>query len=223
MSKKNYYIIEKNVNKIKNNMPTNFLDPRVIMQVLSKLKGYGVKIYRPYLESEKNILYVKEKPIITLIEIISFEKLTHREIMGSIYNLSVGEEMFGDIVITNNRYFVYVIKKYLPILLDFFKEVGGKSIKVREVSLDSLKNYKRCYEKIDIITSSLRIDGVVSKLTHKNRNSTKDFFLKDNIYVNYEICPKPNYILKEGDIFSIRRYGKYKFGGVINNTKKVDA
>ena len=31
---------------------------------------------------------------------------------------------------------------------------------------------------------------------------------------------KPTRILREGDIFSIRKYGKYKFNGVLKETKK---
>lgn len=220
MSKKNYYIIEKNTHKIRNNIPTNFLNPKTIKQVLSKLKEYDTKIYRTYYESERNIVYVKEKPKVSLIEIISFKKLTHREIMGSVYNLNIDEEMFGDIVITNNHYYVYVIKKYLPFLIHNFKNIGRYSIKIKEVSLDILKDYKRCYERIEIIVSSIRIDSVVSKIIHKNRNFIKEFFVQRNIYVNYESCLKPSYTLKEGDIFSIRGYGKYKFGDIMKSTKK---
>ncbi len=220
MSKKNYYIIEKNLDKVKKNIPTNFLDPNTIKQVLSKLKGYNPKIYKPYEESERNILYRKEKPKVALLEIISFEKLTHREIMGSIYNLNIEEEIFGDIVINNNHYYVYVIDKYLNIVFDSFKEIGRKHVKIKKVPLSTLKEYKRSYERIEIITSSLRIDNIISRLTHTNRDSIKDFFTKNHVYINYEICHKSSYILKKEDTFSIRKYGKYKFNGIIKNTKK---
>ena len=38
--------------------------------------------------------------------------------------------------------------------------------------------------------------------------------------VNYDVMNKNSYILKENDIFSIRRYGKYKFVGIVKSTKK---
>ena len=41
-----------------------------------------------------------------------------------------------------------------------------------------------------------------------------------DIYLNYELLTKPTYMLKENDIFSIKKCGKYKFNGIINETKK---
>lgn len=38
--------------------------------------------------------------------------------------------------------------------------------------------------------------------------------------LNYDYLVNPDYKLKEDDIFSIKRIGKYKFVGVIKNTKK---
>ena len=40
------------------------------------------------------------------------------------------------------------------------------------------------------------------------------------VIVNYDVMNKNSYILKENDIFSIRRYGKYKFVGIVKSTKK---
>ena len=48
MSEKNYYIIEKNINKIYRGEPTNFLDPNTLKNVINKLKGINYNIYYPY-------------------------------------------------------------------------------------------------------------------------------------------------------------------------------
>ena len=37
--------------------------------------------------------------------------------------------------------------------------------------------------------------------------------------LNYDYLKDTSYKLKEGDIFSIRRIGKYKYSGIINKTK----
>ena len=103
MSKKDYYIVEKNRDKIIKGSHTNFLDPSTINKVVAGLKGYDYKVYYPYNDCEKAVIYTKEKPIIKLLEITSFEKLTHREIMGSLYNQNIDSEMFGDIVIFDNH------------------------------------------------------------------------------------------------------------------------
>ena len=60
MSKKDYYIIEKNINRILSGKTTNFLDQATYKKVISKLKNTNYKTYYPYPESEKVILYTKE-------------------------------------------------------------------------------------------------------------------------------------------------------------------
>ena len=39
------------------------------------------------------------------------------------------------------------------------------------------------------------------------------------VTLNYDTLTKLDYILKENDIFSIKKYGKYKYINIIKNTK----
>ena len=220
MSKNDYYIIEKNRDKIIKGSNTNFLDPSTLDKVLSKLKGYEYNIYYPYKDSEKVIIYTKEKPEIKLLEIISFEKLTHREIMGSMYNQNIDTELFGDIIIYNNHYYMLIMESIYNLVLDSFNMIGNKYIKFKEVDINVLDNFKRKFEKIELIVSSLRIDSVLSRLIGISRENIKKKFSDNEVFLNYEVCTKMTKELKDGDIFSIRKYGKYKFSGVIKTSKK---
>ena len=106
------------------------------------------------------------------------------------------------------------------LIINNFNMVGRHSIKLKEVSLDILDNYQREYEEVEIIASSTRIDNVISSLIGTSREQIKRKFLDDEIILNYEVCHKLNYELKENDTFSIRRFGKYKYTGIIKETKK---
>ncbi len=218
--KKDYYIVEKNVDKIINLQHTNFLDPCILNKVCDKLKGENYKIYYPYNDSEKGIIYTNEFPKIKLLEILSYDKLTHSQIMGSLYNLNISTDMFGDIIIYNNHYYVIIMSSVHDIINREFTMVGKRKIKLKESSLITLERYEKEYKRMEIIVSSLRIDTVISRITGINRENIKKKFANDEIILNYEICHKTNYNLKTNDIFSIRKYGKYKFIGIIKNTKK---
>ena len=220
MSKKDYYIIEKNVNKIIRGEYTNFLDPCTFKNVIGKIKGINYNIYLPYKDSEKMIIYTNTIPIIRVIEIISYDKLTHREIMGSLFGLSIDSELFGDIIITNNHYYIMVMDSIYNLIINDFKMVGNHPIKLKEVPLSTIDNYQRQYESIELIASSLRIDNVISRIIGSSRDNIKNKFDNDEVILNYEPCHKLNYNLNIGDIFSIRKYGKYKFAGIIKTTKK---
>ena len=136
MPKKDYYIIEKNINKIYQREYTNFLDPITYKNIIYKLKGINYNTYYPYPDSEKVIIYTSSIPNIKLLEIISYDKLTHREILGSLYGLNIDSSLFGDIIITNNHYYIMImdsiynliINNYIPSTYYFFNISRSKYI-----------------------------------------------------------------------------------------------
>ena len=113
-----------------------------------------------------------------------------------------------------------VIDSILTLIQNDFNMVGNKHIKLKEVPISILDNYERSYQEINIIVSSLRIDNVISHIIGTSREQIKKKFIDDEVVLNYEQCHKTNYILNEQDIFSIKKYGKYKYIGIIKETKK---
>lgn len=125
--------------------------------------------------------------------------------------------MYGDILIINNHYYIYIldiIENYL--INNLFID---KQVEFKKLDINYLKDYKREYENINIIVSSERVDTIISSLIHINRTKVIDKIKNKEILINYEI-PKNSYKLNIGDIISIRKHGKYKYNGIINNTKK---
>ena len=220
MSKKDYYIIEKNINKIYRNEATNFLDPTTYKNIIMQLKSINYKTYYPYQDSDKVIIYTANIPKIRLLEIISYDKLSHREIMGSLFGLNIASELFGDIIIINNHYYIIIIDSIYNLIINNYNMVGSHPIKLKEVPIDLLNNYQRQYQEISVIVSSIRIDNIISSIIGTSREAIKKRFLNDEIVLNYEICHKLNYELKPNDVFSIRRFGKYKYIGIEKETKK---
>ncbi len=213
------YIIEKNINKLKNNYYTNFLDQSELKQIQYKLTKNEYKIYSPYPESDKVILYNKELPKVSLYEIICNNNLRHQDIMGSLLNLNIDRSLFGDIIIYNNKYYFYVLDIINNYIESNFNKISKYNIKLKKIDINYLNNYKREYEQIQLITTSLRIDTIISKLSKTNRDKVKQLIKDKNIILNYTILKNNSYILKENDIFSIKKIGKYKYIGIKNKTK----
>ncbi len=216
----NEYIVKKNIDKIKSGNYTDFLNPGMFKNISYKLKHNEYKIYKPYKDADKIILYTDIVPKIRLFEIISYYPLTHREILGSLFGLNITDEVFGDIIIWDNRYYFYVVDKISNFIIDNFKMIGNKDIKIKEVNLDLMDNYERKYEELEFIVSSLRLDTVLSRLIGTSRDKIKDKFKNKDIILNYNIINNNSYVLHDNDIFSIKKYGKYKYVGVVKSTKK---
>ena len=217
---KSSYIIDKHIEKLYKYGYTDFLLPNEFLQVKNKLKKTEYNVYKPYIDSEKVILYTKVKPEIVLYKIICSETLRHQDILGTLFSLNLSIYVYGDIVIDDGNYYLFVlpvISKYLESNLINIRNVP---ITLEKEDLSVIANYQRKYEKIEIQVSSLRIDVILSKITRLSRNSINEKIKSNEIYLNYNILTNNSYIIKENDIFSIKKYGKYKYNNVVNITKK---
>ena len=218
--KSDIYKINNAVEKIKSGNSTLFLDQREYKLVTSKLKKHEYKVYYPYKDSEKVMLYIGNIPIIKLFKINTAEKIRHQDILGSLFALNIDSSFVGDIVLYNDDYYVYIENNLSTYIKDNLNIIGNKKVVLEEVSLDVLKDYERKYEENEMIVSSLRIDSIVSSIIKSSRSKALEKIKNKEVIVNYEVMSKNSYLLKESDIFSIRRYGKYKFVGIVKSTKK---
>lgn len=214
------YKINNAVEKIKTGKNTQFLDIRELKIVTGKLKKNEYNVYYPYKDSEKVMLYTGKVPKVKLFKIYTVENIRHQDILGSLFALNIDSSYFGDIVFYNDYYYVFVSDDLALYIKDNLKMVGNKKVSLEEVNLNVLDNYERKYEEKEMIISSLRIDNVVSGIINTSRKVALDKIKNKEVVVNYDVMNKNSYILKENDIFSIRRYGKYKFVGIVKSTKK---
>ena len=213
------YTVEKIVEKVLYSNSTNFVEIKYLNRVKKELKNIKYNIYEPFIGATKVILYNK-MPNIKIYEIISSNDLRHQDILGTLYSLNISGEMFGDVVIWNNRYFIIILSSIDNYIKSNLTSIKNSKVDLIEKDPDYLKDYKQEYEEFNIIVPSIRVDVIVSKIINSSRSNALEKIKNGDIYLNYELLTKPTYMLKENDIFSIRKYGKYKFNGIINETKK---
>lgn len=213
------YTVEKIVEKVLYSNSTNFVEIKYLNRVKKELKNVKYNIYEPFIGATKIILYNK-MPNIKIYEIVSSNDLRHQDILGTLYSLNISDEMFGDVVIWNNRYFIIILSSIDNYIKSNLTSIKNSKVDLIEKDPYYLKNYKQEYEEFNIIVPSVRVDVIVSKIINSSRSNALEKIKNGDIYLNYELLTKPTYMLKENDIFSIRKYGKYKFNGIINETKK---
>lgn len=213
------YTVEKIVEKVLYSNSTNFVEIKYLNRVKKELKNVKYNIYEPFIGATKIILYNK-MPNIKIYEIVSSNDLRHQDILGTLYSLNISDEMFGDVVIWNNRYFIIILSSIDNYIKSNLTSIKNSKVDLIEKNPYYLKDYKQEYEEYIIIVPSIRVDVIVSKIINSSRSNALEKIKNGDIYLNYELLTKPTYMLKENDIFSIRKYGKYKFLGEINKTKK---
>lgn len=213
------YLVNKNVEKIIRGNSTNFLDLKIQNMIKRKLGKEKYKVYSPYKDSEKVIFYTSERPNVLLYEIKSSIILKHQEIMGTLFSLGIDTSLYGDILIIDNHYYIYILDILENYLLSNLTMIKNSRVELEKRDIEYLSDYERKYEIIEIIVSSERIDTVTAHLIHTNRQEIIKKIRNKEVLVNYDY-PKNSCILKENDVFSVRKYGKYKYIGIVNKTKK---
>ena len=220
MARINNYNVEKIIDELNNKGHSKFINNLELMEIKGKLHKNEYKIYSPLEESSKLILYKDELPNIILLKINSKVKLRHQDIMGTIYSLGVKEDTFGDIFKINDTFYFFCLEE----LKDYFKynltSIKNNSVVLEEVDLSIKGLYTPEFEEIKLIVSSLRIDNVISTLINRSRGNIEDLINNKDINLNYSTEFKMTRLLSPGDIFSVRRYGKYKFKEIVTETKK---
>lgn len=213
-------LIDLNIEKIKRGSYTYFLDHKKIDALIPILNQLHTiyHVFYPYEGATYGIIYTKELPI-TVLKITSKASLTHSEIMGSLYSLNLKNDIIGDIIISE-YYYVVVMKHMVDYIKNNIYQIGYNNVEISIASLEDIVNYKQRYETKTITSSSERIDVIIAKIIGVSRTMVEEKFQKKEVILNYSILEKSSYHLRKDDIFSIRKFGKYKYIGIVSKTKK---
>lgn len=151
------------------------------------------------------------------------EKLSHRDVLGALMSLGIERSKIGDLIVNNKPdhtdMFFFAEEGITPYILDMLT-----SIRHTVVTLEILDDYRIDYvphfqEKEAIITSN-RLDAVIAAICKVSRSAALRLIQEGKIFVNGAESLHNTYYCKQGDVLSIRGYGKVRFGETLGVTKK---
>lgn len=147
------------------------------------------------------------------------EPLNHRDYLGALMNLGIQRDTLGDILIKDKTAYLFCLDSIANYILEHLSRIRHTSVKCEVVSSD-IPALKPILKEETFPVSSLRLDGIISQLTNCSRKETLNFFTDKKVTLNGVITGRNSITLKEGDVFSVRGYGKFIFTGTGGNTRK---
>ncbi len=150
-----------------------------------------------------------------------FERLSHRDIMGSLLGLGIERSVVGDIVTLNDAEAVtFCDNAIASFLCEYWQKAGRDKIKVslRRLSRDFVSCRK--YAPISDTVASPRLDSVVASLCSCSREKAKEMVLSSLVELDYETDERPDTEVKNGNLVSVRGYGKFRIISLDGLTKK---
>lgn len=146
------------------------------------------------------------------------QELTHRDFLGSLMGAGIKREMLGDFIITGNSAYVFcfnTVTAYICDTVDFIKRTKVKCSVVQRLP----ENFSQTSVREEHIISSQRLDVIVCAVYNLSRNDAKKLFDVERVFINGRISENSSNI-KNGDIVSVRGFGRFKFVEILRSTKK---
>ncbi|MBO5060847.1 MAG: hypothetical protein J6C82_08035 [Clostridia bacterium] len=207
---------------------SKFLDEKE--QALLKKEGIlGGILFGGYENAERCMLGVFPKwqepdtsyfPIKVLEFTKKYDKeITHRNYLGTILSLGIERSKIGDILAGDKVSYVFVSEDISEFIKDNIRKVSGCGVDIRMCGFDEITVPERRFELIDAVAASLRADAVLAALLKISRSDAKAFILSGKVSVNHSEISGVDFLLKEGDLLSVRGFGRAELFEVGNKTR----
>lgn len=207
---------------------TGFLDMRQYTMLKAYLPYGCYHFSGGYPDAERGILCIYQGDIppddaefpFTCLTIYFRQEdtLTHRDVLGCFMNQHIQRDRIGDILVSPGKIQCFVMKQIAPVLVSL-RKIGRVGVKITDQE-DFSGEYQQNMQEIRGVVSSLRLDAVLKIALHLRRQACVDLILAGKVMCNYQESTKPDVILKTGDIFSVRGYGKFRLHAVSEPNQK---
>lgn len=210
---------------------TFFLNERerqLCEQVLASVKFENYMLWGGYEEAERTVLCVYPPysdahrdtfPIVPVTFTFRREdKISHRDILGSLMGLRIKRECVGDILADEGRAAVFVYDTAANDVLSI-NRIGRVGVKASEGFDRELVKTPEMKE-ITGTVASLRLDCVLSLALRMSREKAAALIKGGAAEVCHVRTEQPKALVKEGDVLSVRGYGKFRFSSVDGTTGK---
>lgn len=147
------------------------------------------------------------------------DPIGHRDILGALIGLEIRREAVGDILVGEGTAAAFVTESVAPILLSELKKVGHCGVKVCQGMPETLPPLHQ-YLDISATVSSQRLDCIVAAIAGISRDKSSRTIEAQLVFVNGACQCEPSWNVEEGDVISIRGFGKFLFANVNRVTKK---
>lgn len=147
------------------------------------------------------------------------KQISHRHILGTLMSLGINRNSFGDILITEDKYYLFVTSEISKYIEQNFLMVNYIPLKLIEINDLSLIKLPIPHEE-NINVSSMRLDAIISRAMRKSRNDSAEIISKGLVLINHKECLNVSQNVKINDIISIRHFGRIEVLEILKTTKK---
>lgn len=165
--------------------------------------------------------YIRDEYLTALV--ISHRKedtIGHRDILGALMNIGIERNTIGDIETKGKKPTLVCLPEVGAFIQGSLTKIGNVGVGVQTIDLEKLGERIEELEMIQLISSSMRIDCLVSEVFNLSRKVVSNLIKQGKISYNHKLVTKQDSLATEGDIITLRGKGKFKIESLDGKTKK---
>jgi RNA-binding protein YlmH len=208
---------------------TDFLTPREF-QILESVARHMNCIVRGYggaEVSERQRAYImpddwQPQPhdfAVVLLKASTLDgSLSHGAVLGSILGTGIDRRKIGDIETGGSNAVVAVCEDIVPFLRTNWLQAGKHAISV--AMTEEAVFHGPSYEREHVSLASLRLDALIGACCHWSRTKAKEAVTSGDVKLNFGEIDSPDESLTDGDIISVRHFGRIRVFGQVGESRK---
>lgn len=208
---------------------TDFLTPdeQYFLNLISKGRDIYIKYFGGKGNFERAVALISKVDMdidfpVDIIRVsgnFKFEKLNHRDYLGALLSLGIKREKIGDINVFDDGAEIYVDRELSDYIIFNINKIKHTGVKLERIPLDKAREGMQSFREITANVASLRMDAIISEVYNLSRSEASSLIKQGNVKVNYIYNDDQSYNLKDGDIVSVKGFGRFVFSSVVRNTK----
>ena len=147
------------------------------------------------------------------------EELSHRDYLGALLNLGIERRQLGDILIDGHIAYCICMREMAEYIVSQLARVRHTSVYGECMECTSF-TFSPKTELLEGSVASVRLDSLLAVAFQTSRTKMAPYMEGEKVFVNGRMELSPSFTPREGDLISVRGFGKFRYLGVKNMTKK---
>lgn len=211
---------------------TEFTNPYVAKLSIPVIENYDVKfeLFPSFEYSERKvfILYpdyldsIDKDEFITGLRVHNlskFKNLSHKDYLGALMSLGIDRNKTGDIYVYDDYADIVLHSDISDYILYNLDKIGHNKAEAEKIKTDDINFKEQEHNLLNITSSSMRLDSIVKHITGKSRETASDMVRAGSVKVNFQVEDSASAEIKEKDMISVSKYGRFKISGISGMTK----
>ncbi len=202
----------------------NLVEFEIVNQFCSFYTNIKMDVFQTHPNCEKKLVILNLNEDInsffTCIKISynnRYKQIKHSDVLGYLLNNDFKNNDFSDIYVDDDMINLAFLNDSAERLLN--SNIFIANVPVKIIKIEELKTFLPQYKEISFVSTSLRIDNILSRLCNISRDKSKKIIDKKLVTINLQVSRSSSVQISIGDVIRVQRKGKFTIKA-INITSK---